>query len=57
MEAFKNKPKHQMKNIQEQHSEYTIIWNQMLENYPNNGQMVRHLSNQMSQKDQKDILA
>jgi hypothetical protein len=57
MEVLKNKSKDQMQNIKEQRPEYTIIWNRMLENDPNNGQTVRRLSNQMLQKDQKDMLA
>jgi hypothetical protein len=57
MKVFKNKPKDKMQNIQEQRPEYTITWKRMLENDPNNGQTVKHLSNQMSQTNQKDILA
>jgi hypothetical protein len=57
MEVYKNKHTDQMQNIQEQRPEYTIIWKVMLEDEPNNGQTVRHPSNPMHQKDQKDILA
>jgi hypothetical protein len=57
LDLFKNKPKDQMQNVQEQRPEYTTIWKWMLENNPNNGQTVRHILNQISQKYQKNILA
>jgi hypothetical protein len=55
--STKIKIKDQMQNILQQCPEYTTIWKWMLEYDPNNGQTVRHVSSQIPQKDQRDILA